>query len=94
MRDGGGAERALPHPADAHHGPLGAQGLHTHPAQAAGHAQAALRPGQAQVGQGLARESLSLSLSLSLLDVLLLGGAGVLNLWVARPRSGSPSPSK
>ena len=49
MRDGGSAERALPHAPDPHDGPLGAQGLHSHPAQAARHAEAALRPGQAQV---------------------------------------------
>ena len=36
MCDGGGAQHPLPLPADAHHGALDQEGLHPHPAQAAG----------------------------------------------------------
>ena len=30
MRDGGGAQRSLPHAPDPHHGALGAESIHTH----------------------------------------------------------------
>ncbi len=49
MRDCGGAERALSHSADAHDGAVGQARIHPHPAQATRHAEAALRPRQAQV---------------------------------------------
>lgn len=44
MRDGGGAERALPVAADAHDGAVGAAGVHPRAAAAAGHAPPALPP--------------------------------------------------
>lgn len=49
LRDGGGAERALPVAADAHDGALGQARLYPHPATLAGHAQTPLPDGQAQV---------------------------------------------
>ena len=42
MRDGGGSEHSLPDAADAHDGAVGPEGLHPHPAAAAGDASAAL----------------------------------------------------
>ena len=39
--DGGGAQHSLPLPADPHHGALDQESLHTHPAPAPGHAEAA-----------------------------------------------------
>lgn len=44
LRDGGGAERALPVAADAHDGAVGAPRLHPRAAAAAGDAAAALPP--------------------------------------------------
>lgn len=42
LRDGGGAERALPLAADAHHGAVGAARVHPRAAAAARHAPPAL----------------------------------------------------
>ena len=39
LRDCGGPERPLPLTPDPHNGALGQEGIHTHPAQAAGHAE-------------------------------------------------------
>jgi hypothetical protein len=56
MRDGGGAEHSFPDAADAHDGAVGAEGLHTHPAEVACDAEATLRPRQAQVSEQTKRE--------------------------------------
>ena len=42
MRDRGGFEHSFSDAADAHDGAVGPEGLHPHPAAAAGHASAAL----------------------------------------------------
>ena len=49
LRDRGGSQRSFPHPANSHDGPLGQESLHPHPAKAARHAKAVLRPRQTQV---------------------------------------------
>ena len=51
LRDGGGAERALPFAANPHDGAVGEAGVHPHPVQAPRHAQAAVPDGQAPVGR-------------------------------------------